>query len=816
MGLLALGHGNPRLVLAVAALLALGAWAGAAMLEPQVDFVDTVPPSREVEAYRALVERLDGVRFVAVYQAFQPASGAGSLRTDAGFDALVREQERLTIDLGQAFPGAFSHGLSVYEAMRAGHYMFQKLATGGNPAPSSYSVPSDPATYRAVRDRVRAENTADVLAKDGSSALSLFFLSTEDPYEARRISGEVGKFLATWSPGASPVTQTPQPSGLHYSSHYVDERNQDEMRRWGLWSAGAVLLVLLGSLRRPSSVLITAVTLGLGMLWTFGLMGALGIRISFLTVFLAPLVIGVGVDYPLHLLHRYEEERAAGNDPREALRRSTRETGRAVTLAAATTIAGLLVLLLVPAPLFAEIGLVAAVGIALSLLAALLVAPALRAVLPERGPSRIRRDAMGAASARLARWLARRPSLVAILLVGLLATASVVALVGTRVESGSANNEFPADDPVLRLQQRVEHEYGAFQRAYLVVEGDAAQPGVLRALHRAANESRSLPLFHRASSVSDLLIADAKTDQGVLDVVAGGAGRASDESYLPRTDSEARNALGRLHADPLWRTLVPFTITRDYGLAVLAIQLRPTDDQAELLRLRDALRDLAERMQQEAGPAVEVHAAGAPINRAAVLEQTPWDVAIATIGSTLAVLAVLLVGWRRRGREGVKVALVASGLVAAAALLLLASVPALDLAYAWLADRGAPQNSAVLNDMFLLAFALTVAVGVDGAVHLAARWWEERDRGADPRKAFDAAFAHAGRAIVMAAATTVVPFALLAGAYFLQSKNLAILTALGAVYVTVLTFLVMPLVLRAGEGAPRGGRAERASAVPKP
>ncbi|MBI2616318.1 MAG: MmgE/PrpD family protein, partial [Gemmatimonadetes bacterium] len=59
-------------------------------------------------------------------------------------------------------------------------------------------------------------------------------------------------------------------------------------------------------------------------------------------------------------------ERGAGRGRTEALRLSTRHTGAAVLVAAATTIGGLATFLLIPAPLFAEIGAVGALGIALS------------------------------------------------------------------------------------------------------------------------------------------------------------------------------------------------------------------------------------------------------------------------------------------------------------------------------------------------------------------------------------------------------------------------------------------------------------------
>jgi uncharacterized protein len=802
---------KPALVLAVAALATVAGVLGATRLEPEVDFLDTVPADEPgLQAYRDLLRELDGVRFVAVHMPADPAgAGAGDLRSDAGFDALVRDQQALTGHLAALHPpGTFSHSLSVYEAMRAGNYMFQKVATAGNPPASAYSLPQDPVSWQQVRDEVRGDSGRDVLAAGGSSALLLMFLATRDAAEARSLAADVAGEVAAWGAGVdAEATRDPQASGLLVASAATDERNAHDLRVWGLASMAAAAAVLLVVLRRPGNVLIAGASIACATVWTFGLLGAVGAPISFLTVFLAPLLAGVGVDYAVHLLQRYEEERDAGRRQRDAVAKALRTAGVAAAVSAATTAIGLLALLAVPAPLFAQVGWVSALGVALGFVASVTVAPALRALLPEgrRRPAPTRRRSWSGA---VGHWSLRHPAVAFGAVLLLTAGAVWGAATQTRVESGSAENEYPQDDPLIVLQRRIEAEYGAFQRAYLVVQGDIAQPAALQALHDATNRTASLPLYRDASAVTDLLIADDETDQGALDFTVSGLMAAlgqpvEDESRLPATPAEARADLDHLFDDPLWRGIAPFTISRDYRLAVVAVQVEPWTDQGQLVDLRDALRAQAADLQGALGAGYEVQAAGAPVNRAAVLEQTADDVTVATAGVAVLVALSLLLLWSWRGWKGLLATLLCVVVVLVAAAWLLATVPLLDAGYRVAEGWGAPANRAALNDMFLLAFAITVASGLDNLVHLVHRHWEARKAGLGRREAMADALEHGGRAVTGTSATTFAAFAVLAGVYFLQSKNLALLAAAGVLYAWLLTLLVGPWILKATAGRDR-------------
>ncbi len=228
-------------------------------------------------------------------------------------------------------------------------------------------------------------------------------------------------------------------------------------------------------------------------------------------------------------------------------------------------------------------------------------------------------------------------------------------------------------------------------------------------------------------------------------------------------------------------------MTRDATFAVVAIQVHPWESQDELRRLDDALTAQAAALGIKLGPEYTVNAAGAPVNRAAVIAQTPSDVGLASVGVALVVTILLALSWARKPR-GWLAALGGAALALAASLLLIATIPVLDGFYQFTGTN----NSAALNDMFLLAFAVTVGVGLDGFIQIGHRAFETRD--------VEVAMRETGRSVFGAWLTTFVAFAPLAGTYFLQTKNLAVLVAAGSIYAFVLTLLVGPWILQSTAG----------------
>ncbi|MEC7431552.1 MAG: MMPL family transporter, partial [Candidatus Thermoplasmatota archaeon] len=102
-----------------------------------------------------------------------------------------------------------------------------------------------------------------------------------------------------------------------------------------------------------------------------------GLNWNVLTVMITALTIGLGIDYSIHMWRRFEDELDKGADRVHAMSNAYEITGAALMMSAFTTASGFLVLLLSPVPVIQDFGFVSAASVALSLILALFVLPAL-------------------------------------------------------------------------------------------------------------------------------------------------------------------------------------------------------------------------------------------------------------------------------------------------------------------------------------------------------------------------------------------------------------------------------------------------------
>ncbi|HQN97649.1 MAG TPA: MMPL family transporter [Thermoanaerobaculales bacterium] len=143
--------------------------------------------------------------------------------------------------------------------------------------------------------------------------------------------------------------------------------------RAALLGALAVYLLMWADLGSHRKALLALAPLGAGLIWMLGAMAALGVQVNFMNIFVMTMVIGIGVDYGIHLLHRWTE---AGADP-DALA----ETSKAIAVAALTTVAGFGSLVLSHFPGLRSVGVAAILGAAFSALASVTLLPAILARL---------------------------------------------------------------------------------------------------------------------------------------------------------------------------------------------------------------------------------------------------------------------------------------------------------------------------------------------------------------------------------------------------------------------------------------------------
>jgi predicted RND superfamily exporter protein len=140
---------------------------------------------------------------------------------------------------------------------------------------------------------------------------------------------------------------------------------------------GATFIMFVVLLRSLKLAVLGLVPNVLAAAAVIAVMGYLGIPLDMMTITIAAICIGIGVDDAIHYLHRFREELQIDDNAVEAVRRSHSSIGQAMYFTSITVIAGFSVLALSNFVPTVHFGLLTAVAMALALLANLTLLPAL-------------------------------------------------------------------------------------------------------------------------------------------------------------------------------------------------------------------------------------------------------------------------------------------------------------------------------------------------------------------------------------------------------------------------------------------------------
>ncbi|MFG2568234.1 MMPL family transporter [Streptomyces sp. NPDC048567] len=200
----------------------------------------------------------------------------------------------------------------------------------------------------------------------------------------------------------------------------------------GIALAAVVLVITFGSLIAAGLPLLTAlIGVGIGVSTITALANVLDLGST--TSTLAMMIgLAVGIDYALFIVSRYRAELAEGREREEAAGRAVGTAGSAVVFAGLTVVIALVGLAVVNIPMLSKMGFAAAGTVAIAVLIALTLVPAMLGFVGKRIVGRKARKAADAADkpeakpnmgTRWARFVLRKP--VWVLLVGVLGLGAI-------------------------------------------------------------------------------------------------------------------------------------------------------------------------------------------------------------------------------------------------------------------------------------------------------------------------------------------------------------------------------------------------------
>lgn len=149
----------------------------------------------------------------------------------------------------------------------------------------------------------------------------------------------------------------------------------------------ALIAVFFASLRAAGRIFLPLV---MSTSWSLGITLMLIGYLNLITSFIFAILLGLGIDFGIHLYSRYISERRLGYGVDEALTRSVIETGAPLSLGVVTTAAAFFSLMLAGFPGFSQFGFVAGLGVLIAFVTMTTVMPALVKSMESILPTKIR------------------------------------------------------------------------------------------------------------------------------------------------------------------------------------------------------------------------------------------------------------------------------------------------------------------------------------------------------------------------------------------------------------------------------------------
>lgn len=314
-----------------------------------------------------------------------------------------------------------------------------------------------------------AEQAQRFLSTDGEQQLVALQMQAGSEFEAsrHRVLGEIRAVLASLAPHA-------RLSGVGVIYDALNELSTRGAVRLLLICDALLILLLCLFYRRALAVAVTLLCVGLASLWTMGLFAACGFQINMVTMTLPTVVMVMGIADCVHIL------RSVARQPTMLAQATRVQRGIAdvfvpCLVTTLTTAAGFLALASAGIPAVGELGLFAAIGVAFSLVLALLVC--ILALRWRQAEPRVdRADLAGTIALWLCSMGVRRPLLVCGLWLGF----ALLAIHGTRDLAVDTNSfeYLPENHTTSAHLHFIEANFGPFLPLEFIV---SLPPGTLEA-----------------------------------------------------------------------------------------------------------------------------------------------------------------------------------------------------------------------------------------------------------------------------------------------------------------------------------------------
>lgn len=537
-------------------------------------------------------------------------------------------------------------------------------------------------------------------------------------------------------------------------------------------SAIFMVIVLLLVFRHVRWCLLPLPVVLLGIVYTFGAMGYVGIPMSMVSMSAFPILIGVGIDYAIQFHNRLEEELQEKGNKTTAVIETVKHTGPAVLIALAMTALGFFSLFTSTVPMIQDFGKLLMIGILMCYFSSIFVGVVtislfdkysdknpLRKVASKIKPAnqeKKKKSEDGSESDRLiGKALQKSTNLTIKYDVLVLGVAFLLCFGGLYLDQSvpietDVQTFVPQDMPSLVDLKHMGNIMGGSDELNLIIKvEDTANPDVLKWIDQfSKHEVASNSHIYSASSIVSLV-------------------KERNGGVIPDTSQEIEDIYSEIPEAQKDRYM--------YGknMLLLNFNIGNAVSDIKVTGIQELTNIVKQDMQwMPAPPGTDVTITGNSVIFIEVITAlTSGRVAMTFLGLIL-VLAGLLIVYR----DWVKA---------------LVPVIPMVIVIGW---SGGVMSFLNISYTPLTATlgALILGVGSEYAILMMERYFEEKDKGASPLEAIQMASSKIGSAIVASGATTVFGFMALLASPFPMISDFGMVTVIDVLLALLATFVVFP------------------------
>ncbi|RLF31352.1 MAG: hypothetical protein DRM98_05730, partial [Thermoplasmata archaeon] len=515
-----------------------------------------------------------------------------------------------------------------------------------------------------------------------------------------------------------------------------------------------IIVILLISFRKISYVILPLFALSISIIWTFGTMVLLDIPFSTIAVAVVPLLLGLGVDYSVHLSHNYRSELARGKTPAEAIKLSVIEIGTAMFLAMITTVIAFLSFLTATVPPMRDFGLILALGIIYTFITAITLQAAVR-YLVDRGKKqfnnqRRKKLKLNQFMGKIAKKILKHQKKI---ITALLLVTFVTATGATQLRTEFDFNSFlPAETPSIKLYEKIQTDfpYSSQDQEYILLEGDIATVETLRGIMKTHTNleddkfiAKKADGSLKTTSIYTIILQAVNNNKSLIKEF-----NLDEKTYIPKTNRDVKQLYDYLYDNYEYsfqtKTILHKKTNGIYDATAIYIYVTLMDTGEKNGTFNEKLAILNNELNADIenyGSNVNAIVTGPMIITYKITSSLTHSQILSTVISLVLATVVLIIVYRRP------------------TLGLIAMIPVM-MSMVWILGTMYFAGY-TLNVMTITVTSLTIGIGVDYAIHATERFRLVADKTGNITKAVTETISRTGGALLIAAITTCLGFAVL-------------------------------------------------------